>query len=108
METINTAIIMAQGGNVDSGGFKNWIGQWGDALQTWIGVIVGIVALLFAGINIMKALKDLNNKKQNDAVKHFVYAGIIVLVAIIGVGGLYGIIETIKPVDGNGVTDYLQ
>ena len=100
-------MILAQA-NVDPGGAENFIRQWGDALQLWIGVIVGIVGLIFAGILIIKGLKALGDKRANEAVKMFVYAGLVVLFAVVGIGGIYAIIEAIKPVDGNGVTDFLQ
>lgn len=108
METLNTVMIMAQGGNVDSSGLEDWIRQWGDSLQTWLSVIIGIAGLLFSGILVIKGLNELGKKRANDAVKMFVFAALVVLMAIIGIGGIYAIIETIKPVDGNGVTDYLQ
>lgn len=108
MDTINSAIILAQGGNVDSGGLEDFIRQWGDALQLWLSVIIGIAGLIFASILIIKGLAALQKKQTNDAVKFFVFGALVVLVTVIGVGGIYGIVEAIKPVDGNGVTDYMQ
>lgn len=101
-------MILAQGGNVDSSGLENWIRQWGDALQLWLSVIIGIAGLLFSGILIVKGLNELKNKRTNDAVKLFVFAALVVLMAVVGIGGIYAIVDAIKPVDGNGVTDFLQ
>lgn len=108
MTTINSAIILAQGGNVDSSGLEDFIRQWGDSIQLWGGVVVGIAGLIFAMILLVKGLSALGKKQTNDAVKFFVFAALVVLMAIVGVGGLYGIVESIKPVDGNGVTDFMQ
>ena len=101
-------MILAQGGNVDSSGLENWIRQWGDAIQLWLGVIIGIAGLIFSGTLIVKGLNELKNKRTNDAVKLFVFAALVVLMAVVGIGGIYAIVEAIKPVDGNGVTDFFQ
>ena len=101
-------MILAQGGNVDSSGLENWIRQWGDAIQLWLSVIIGIAGALFAGILIVKGLNELKKKRTNDAVQMFVFAALVVLMAVVGIGGIYAIVEAIKPVDGNGVTDFLQ
>lgn len=105
---MDTVMILAQGGNVDSSGLENWIRQWGDAIQLWLGVIIGIAGLIFSGTLIVKGLNELKNKRTNDAVKLFVFAALVVLMAVVGIGGIYAIVEAIKPVDGNGVTDFFQ
>lgn len=110
MEILNqTTMLLAQGGaDVDPGGLSDWIGQWGDAIKKWLGLIIGIATLIFASVLIIKGTNNLQKKRTNEAVTQFVFAGLIILAGVIGIGGLFAIVDTIKPVEGTGVTDYLQ
>lgn len=102
------SMILAQS-NVDSSGLKGLIEESGDAFKTWGTIIISVVALIFVTISLVKAITAFSNKNMSDGVKEVIKIVIILILAILGVGGLFTVVDNINPVqNGTGVTDYLQ
>lgn len=101
-------MVMAQG-NVNSGGLEGLIAESGDAIKTWGTAIIGVVALVFAVICLVKAITAFSNKNMSDGIKEVIKLAIIIILAIAGVSGLFALVESVNPVSQTGgVTEYLQ
>ena len=108
LASAQTNMILAQG-DIDSQGLSGLIAESGDAIKTWGTTIIGIVALIFVTISLVKAITAFSNKNMSDGVKEVIKIAIIIILAIMGVGGLFALVNSINPVNHHGgVTDYLS
>lgn len=109
LDAADQGMILAAGSNIDSGGLEGLIEESGDAIKTWGGIIIGVVATIFVIARAVAAITAFSNKNMSDGVKEVVKAVIIVIIAIMGIGGLFTLVDSINPVqNGTGVTSYLE
>ena len=108
LASAQTNMILAQS-DIDSKGLSGLIAESGDAIKTWGSAIIGIVALIFVTISLVKAITAFSNKNMSDGVKEVIKIAIIIILAIMGVGGLFALVNSVNPVNHDGgVTDYLS
>lgn len=107
-QAYDSATIMAQG-NIDQGGLQGLLEEFGDAIKLWGGFAIGAVAAVFATIALIKAISAFTGKQMSEGVKHVIRLVIIVALAVMGIGGLFAIVESASPAaENSGVTDYLN
>lgn len=106
-EIAEHTMILAQG--VNEGPLEGFIREWGGAIRTWLSVILGIAGLIFIVMNLVKGAKAFSDDDKEGGVKHMALAAIVTIITLLGIGGLFAIIDAINPVDQEqGVTDFLQ
>lgn len=79
--------------------FRQWVGKWQTQIEIVFGVIIGLAVVIVAGMLVTKCVWALRHSKGGEAIKHFVFAGLAVLVGLVGFGGVRAIIEKIAPDD---------
>lgn len=108
LASAQTHMVLASG-NINSGGLEGLIQESGDAIKTWGTAIIGVVAVIFVAVSLVKAITAFSNKNMSDGVKEVIKIVIILILAILGIGGLFTLVDNINPVqNGTGVTDYLN
>lgn len=105
-QSLPDTTVLAQ---IDTSGLENTTTQAGDAITSFLRLIIGIVGATMASILLVKALNNLKKKQQNDAIKDFVFMALTVVLTIMGVVGAANIVEIINPVtETGGNTDFLN
>lgn len=100
-------VIMAQ--FVDTGGLEGLIDEFGGAIQLVGTIIIGVVAAVFAFPPLIRGLKNVGGKKMNEGIADIGKAALVIIIAMIGVGGLFAVVESINPAESqSGVTEYLE
>ena len=77
--------------------FRAWVGKWQTEINTTITIIIALAVVLFGGWNIAVAVKDFGKHKMNEGLKSLGYAGLIVLIGLIGWGGLTALVKMVAP-----------
>ena len=80
-------------------GLISWLQGIGQSGVTVLNVIIGLAAIVFGGLSLIKGIKDLQSKKMSDGLKYVGIAVIIFLIASVGVMGLARFANTIAPDD---------
>lgn len=104
-----TGLNVLAAGTVDEGGLQGVIQEWGGAIKTWTSIIVGVVGMIFATINLIKAIVAFRGNNNSEGVKHLIALAIVIILTIAGIGGIFAIVDAANPVsEDSGVTDYLN
>lgn len=91
--------------NIDEGPLQDLTTDTGNAVGNILGVVIGIAALVFASILLMKSLSAFKKNDSNEGIKHLVFGVIVAIIGVISFTGLGNIAETINPVDTGGQQD---
>lgn len=78
-------------------GLNTWIQTNGDSLKLTMTIVISVVAIIFAGWLVISAMSAFKAKKMNDGVKSLMFAGLVVVVALMGIGGIFALVEMIAP-----------
>ena len=60
--------------------FREWLTTQKSDVQLTIAVIIGLVVVIFGGINIVSAIKDFGSKKMKEGLKSLGYAALIIFI----------------------------
>lgn len=77
--------------------FKQWVGQWEQAIKIGFGAIIGLVAAIIIGIQVSKAIWASKNHKMGEVFKHIAFGLIALLLAGMGIAGMSAVVDKIKP-----------
>ena len=67
-------------------------------------VVIGIVAVVFISILLMKAMKELHNQAIGSAAKNVGFAVLVALLAWMGISGVISLMTAIQPGEDLGVS----
>lgn len=91
--------------NVDGGPLKDLTSDTGHEAADILGVVIGIAALFFAAILVVKSLNAFKKDDANEGTKKLVFGVIVAIIGLISFTGLGSIAETINPIDTGGQQD---
>lgn len=91
--------------NIDGGPLKDLTSDTGHEAADFLGVVIGIAALVFASILIVKALNAFKKDDANEGTKKLVFGVVVAIVGIVSFTGLGSIAESINPIDTGGQQD---
>lgn len=77
--------------------FREWLTRQKSDVQLTIAVVIGLVVVIFGGINVIAAIKDFGGKKMKEGLKSLGYAGLIIFIGLIGYAGLSALVNMIAP-----------
>lgn len=77
--------------------FREWLTTQKSDVQLTIAVIIGLVVVIFGGINVVTAIRDFGGKKMKEGLKSLGYAGLIIFIGLIGYAGLSALVNMIAP-----------
>lgn len=80
-------------------GLVEYVTSAAGAVKVAGSAIVGIAALVFVIIHVIKAVAATREKKMSAAVPHVAKALVVVLLAAIGIGGFIKLGSTLSPSD---------
>lgn len=77
--------------------FREWLTSQKSDVQLTIAVIIGLVVVIFGGMNIVSAIKDFGSKKMKEGLRSLGYAALIIFIGLIGYAGLNALVNMIAP-----------
>ena len=80
-----------------------WIGTNATLVKTAGGAILGLVALVFV---VVQLIKNFGADKMKEGMKSVINAIIIVILAAVGITGIISIANTLRPSTLDGSTDF--
>ena len=86
--------------------FVTWIGQNSTLVKTAGSAVIGLAALAFASLQIIKAMKHFGADKMKEGGKAIGLAILIIVIAAVGITGVISIANTLRPDTLNGSTDF--
>lgn len=99
---------MAQ--QLDGSGLNSLGDQVGRIIKTFGTLIVGIVAAIFGVRSLASSISAFSSKQMQEGAKHLGRLAIVLVLAIVGIGGVFQIADAVNPATGgnNGVTEYVR
>ena len=99
--------IMAQ--FLDESGLEGLFDNAGNVIQTLGTIIIAVVAAVFAVPPLLKGMKEIAGKNMNAGLTELLKGVIVIIIAAVSIGGLFGIVDAINPVESqSGITEYLE
>lgn len=91
--------------NIDGGPLKDLTSDTGHEAADFLGIVIGIAALFFASVLIIKALSAFKKDDANEGTKKLVFGVVVAIIGIISFKGLGNIAEMVNPIDTGGQQD---
>lgn len=104
----DSTLIMAQ--TFDDSGLSNLLNEFGGVIKTVGTIVIMVVALGCASIlTIPKAINGFSKKRMGEGLTYVALTAAIIILAIVGVSGLFSIVDAANPVtESGGNTELLQ
>lgn len=82
----------------------NLLQKYNDQIKLVMTAVIGLVAVVFISVLIIKAIKALSNQSIGDAAKNTGYAILVAFLAWLGISGVINLMNSLQPGSELGIT----